>query len=427
MARRRSWKTPLMLVALAAAAGHVYFWYWPRERPADPGKGGPAVAMVLSESALPLCAWVPYPHQNLAGMSRGDSPLSNLAAAMQTLRGDRRRAMPGFGPFPLPPGHGLGLCSDREGNRLRLIAEVYPLLATLARWSGHLAANPWLAGGEVESGGRRLVVRWEGNVWTVADAASAGLTPGTEPAASPGAAGEEAGRVLGLARLRRPWGAVPAGLYRIERRDGDLALRSAHLPRGSASGTVARVAPLSEGIPLVSVIVDDVEPRRIRVMAMVEGAGKDPDRLPGFVVLHRGSGERWRLPREALGPLLDLEARESTVAGWTTAALDDEALAWAERLATELGSLEEPARAGLVAALWVDPGRVGPTMHRLADDLERLPIVKRRYVRAWRAAALAAGALESSHLLTLAVVAGQDAPALELRLHAPPVAPRTTD
>lgn len=420
MARRRSWKTPLVLAVLAAVAGHVYYWYWPRLRTADPGSAGPAASLVLAEEGLPFCVWTPYPHQNLAGLTRSDSRMSALITALQTLRGDRRRALPSFGPFPLPPGRGLGLCSDREGDRLAVVAEVYPSLARVARWSGRLAGNPWLAGGKVETGGRRLEVRWEGDVWLVGETGSG--RPASPPPRTSGPFPGEFGPALGLARLREPWGALPADLYRFERSGSDLILRSASLPSGATSQAIAEAVPVRKEVPLVALVANRDSETDVRVMAMVERQGQVPGAsgLPDFVVLHYGPGARWRLPREALGPLLGVEALESSVAGWTVAALESEDLENAEALVAELATLQGAVEAGLQAALWVDPRRVGPTLHGLADDLERLPIVKRRYVRAWRAAALAAGALEGSDLLTLAVEGGAKGPRLELRLKGPP-------
>ena len=122
------------------------------------------------------------------------------------------------------------------------------------------------------------------------------------------------------------------------------------------------------------------------------------------------------MPREALGPLLDLEAREERVDGWTVAAVEAADLRRAEALVGRLRGLEGPAGDGLELALWVDPRRVAPTLHRLADDMERIPLVKRRQVRAWRAGALAARALDDFRLLTLKVVGEGAAPGLELRL-----------
>lgn len=418
MPRRASWKMPLALAALLALAGHAYYWYWPRERPVDPTKAGPAADPVWADEGLPMCFWAPYPHQNLAGLARSDSRLSELVQAFETLRGARREALPAFGPFALPPSHGLGLCSDERGDRLLVVAELYPALGLVARLAGRLAENPWLAGGRVETGGRVLEVGWRDGVWTV-------RTPGTTaPLADPGSRPESVrgagtARVLGLARLREGWGVVPPDLYRIDRTGADLRLSSAHLAPGELDAIAPSDPPIGNGISLLATVVEAASEPDVEVMAMVESVGSG-ELLPTFVVLHHGPGERWRLPREALAPLLGAEPLESSVDGWRVAAMTPEELARAEALVPALRPLDSPAVRYLVAAVWLDPGRVGATLRSLADDLERLPVVKRRHVRAWRAAAMAAGALEGAELVRVIVVGGSGRPGLEVSVRARP-------
>src|SRR3954470_11911822 len=65
---RRLVKLGIVLVLLLGAAGHVLYWYWPRERAAAPEAGSYA-SRLLASGAYGVCLWVPYPHQNLGALS----------------------------------------------------------------------------------------------------------------------------------------------------------------------------------------------------------------------------------------------------------------------------------------------------------------------------------------------------------------------
>jgi hypothetical protein len=206
--RRRWIVLVLVLLALVAGAAHVRYWYAPRERPAAPGAGEAATA-VFAASPLPIRLWIPYPHQNLAQLRR-----RGPAGVMATLRlfGVELPRLPGFGPFDVPPASAVAVASDARGDRFLAVAQVYPSIAALARAAGRVAGNPWLKGGEVESGGRRLRIGWaEGNVWWVTTEDTADLN------AALAAGGTAEGLPAGLAwlRARRDLGPLPAGDYRL--------------------------------------------------------------------------------------------------------------------------------------------------------------------------------------------------------------------
>ncbi len=207
--RRRSIALLVGCLALAGAAAHLRFWYGPRERPAAPAAGEAATA-VFTASPLPFRLWIPYPHQNLAQLRR-----RGPAGVMATLRllGVELPRLPRFGPFEVPPSAAIAVASDARGERFLAVAQVYPSISGIARAAGRVAGNPWLAGGEVESGGRRLRVGWaKGNVWWVTTEDAADLEAAL---ASTGSVPE--GFPAGLAWLRaaRDLGPLPAGDYRL--------------------------------------------------------------------------------------------------------------------------------------------------------------------------------------------------------------------
>ncbi len=153
----------LVAVTIVLAVGHVAYWYWPRERPGTLDSSSQE-AGVLDRSDLPLRVWVAHPHQNLAFLTDGESG-DNWRRGLSGLLDVPEIELPRFGPFALPPADGMALATDEEGERMIAVARVYPAIALLARLAGKLAGNPWLAGGVVERGGRKLEVRWSGRAW----------------------------------------------------------------------------------------------------------------------------------------------------------------------------------------------------------------------------------------------------------------------
>jgi hypothetical protein len=192
---------------MLAVGGHLWTWYLPRERPGAPSTG--AAAAVFVGAALPYRIWIPYPHQNLARLRR-EVP-SGVGAALR-LFGVKTPRLPRFGPFDVPPASAVAVASDARGDRLIVAAQVYPAISVVARAAGVLAANPWLAGGEVETGGKRLRVGWaRGNVWwatseNVAEVQRLLAGPVAQPALPPG---------LAWLRSDEELGPLPAGDYRL--------------------------------------------------------------------------------------------------------------------------------------------------------------------------------------------------------------------
>jgi hypothetical protein len=207
--RMRRWTWVVMAVLLAVgAAAHVRYWYLPRERSASPAAG--SAAAVWSGAPLPLRVWIPYPHQNLAVLRRA-AP-AGLGSLLR-LFGVKIPELPRFGPFDVPPSAAVAVASDSRGEHFVALAEVYPAIALIARAAGRVADNPWLRGGEVRDGERRLRIGWHpGNVWWVTtedpDAVDLMLESAAPLDALP----------PGLAwfRSERPLSLLPAGDYRLE-------------------------------------------------------------------------------------------------------------------------------------------------------------------------------------------------------------------
>jgi len=204
-------RRPILWLAVAVAglavAVHLWYWYAPRERPGAPSTG--AAAALFAASPLPYRLWIPYPHQNLARLRR-DVP-AGVGAALR-LFGVKAPRLQRFGPFDVPPSSAIALASDARGDQWVVVAQVYPAIALIARAAGSVAGNPWLAGGEVESGGKGLRVGWApGGVWWVS---SEGSAEATEIIGRPV---ESSGLPAGLAWLRsgKGLGPLPPGDYRL--------------------------------------------------------------------------------------------------------------------------------------------------------------------------------------------------------------------
>src|SRR5829696_37277 len=65
---RRFVRLAIVLLVLAVLAGHIFYWYWPRERPGAPEAGG-LPARLLASGAYGACLWAPFPHQNLGALA----------------------------------------------------------------------------------------------------------------------------------------------------------------------------------------------------------------------------------------------------------------------------------------------------------------------------------------------------------------------
>ena len=390
-------KLLVALVAIAALAGHIWFWYSARVRETVPPEDG-AFAELLEDPRFDVALWVPYPHQNLAaayaGMDDPEAFLEALSLAADLPPFETR----GFGPFVAPPAREMVIAASDD--RLSVAAEVYPTIALVARAAGRLADNPWLSGGEVQLDDRKGRVSWEGRTWRLESGA---------PAAGSGTGGEaEIGsdRQASLAwiKLRRAASVVPAGDYRLTRRDGGLELASvgidvpAEFPR-SASGP----AP-------VAIALDGRAREGARVAALFEGRGRLS--LPPSAVLWRGEVRRWKLPIEHLARLFGEKPDESSTRGWRVIVSDEPVRVASEEL---VPGLDASWQAGVEYGLWVRPREARSTLTAAADVLAEVPLVGRSRARRWRAWADLLAPFESRETLSLTVLGESGGAAIRVR------------
>lgn len=386
---RRILKIGILLLVPLAVAGHLFYSYWPRERPAELEAGG-LPARLLASGEYGACAWLPFPHQNLGALAGSLQDGSAYLAALAREAEVPPPVLPSFGPFAVPPSREIVACSDLDGERFLLVARVYPGLAALARLAGKLAGNPWLTGGEIrETEGRRnevaekvLHVAWLDGFWTV--------RAGPEPRLPESGAGTASGPVLGLLHLEEETSDFPRGDYTLARRDGDLEVLLAggapvpEMPAGAEDAVLLAVAgpawPASEPKPLQSA-----------AMALYDTEGGlqlgPLGRLPGAAVLNPPGSRRWSLPARGLAGLLAEKLPRGNSAGWAIVALDAASLKRAEALAPALSSLAPPdgesSDARLVLGVWLRPGPALRLITRMRTGLEKVPLIDRRQVRRW--------------------------------------------
>lgn len=402
---KRFRKLALILLVLLLAAGHILYWYAPRERAAAP-RPGSLPARLLAADAYQACLWVPYPHQNL-GVLRGK--LEDGAAwvsAVARVADLPPPVLPSFGPFTLPPSREIAACSDLSGDRFLLVADVYPLLAAVARLSGRLADNPWLAGGEIrEVRGegdqvRERVVRvaWREGMWTVAS----GEAPPLFEAGSPSPAKERSyPENLAIFRLSRDVSDFPTGDYLLRRRGEDLeAALDREGPEGAVPDLPREVRPVLLAVAGAS--WPAAEPRPLPPAALVlfdigkEGEGGGPSfgpfgSVPAMAVFHPPRTQRWELPTEGIAGLLTGALPKGNAAGWRIVAVDAASLRQAKALAPRLSALTSPDGGGaagdggrLVLGLWVEPAPAVRLVSRVRKFLEKVPIAEPRQVQRWR-------------------------------------------
>lgn len=403
---KRFRKLALILLVLLLVAGHVLYWYAPRERAAAPEPGS-LPARLLAADAYQACLWTPYPHQNL-GVLRGK--LKDGAAwvsAVARVADLPPPVLPSFGPFTLPPSHEIAACSDLSGDRFLLVANVYPALAAVARLSGRLADNPWLAGGEIrEVRGegdqvRERIVRvaWREGMWTV----SAGEVPSLEEEGPSNPAARIYPENLGIFRLNQDISDFPTGDYLLRRQGEDL---EAALDREGPEGTVPELPP--DVRPVLLAVAGAswpaAEPRPLPPAGLVlfdvgEGEGgeeKGPSfgpfgSVPAMAVFHPPRAQRWELPTEGIAGLLTGALPKGNAAGWRIVAVDAASLKQAKALAPRLSALTPPDGGGapgdggrLVLGLWVRPRPAVRLVSRVRKFLEKVPIAEPRQVQRWR-------------------------------------------
>ena len=370
------------LIALASA-GHVWFWYWPRERlarfPSYPAAESPAGLLSAAElGAEPEVAiWLPYPHQNLAAWSHGDA-----LRWLETLPGAL-----GDGGWPLLPARELALrwSLARDRGALAARTSVYPLISWLAKASGRVkpATDTGPGAGRVDWRGSRLSWQRDGleGESSAGDAGSVSL-PKSEP-------------VLLAVRLSRPLPPFAAGLYGVRRSAGELEL--ADLEREppvtaptSLPGALAASPPVGGEVCLIALrrsspgegweVLALLGPRSNHREVVASGGLQ----IPSAVVMRTTPGGGFRLPAASLMKRLDLEPRSFESGSWRGLASDRRAAAHAVELAQSMSALLAGDGARLEAALWLEPRPLAQLAQDLVTVLDSSPLAPSAELSRWR-------------------------------------------
>jgi hypothetical protein len=425
-AMRRLVKLAVLVALLLAVAGHILYWYWPRERAASPEPGS-LPARLLAAGDYGACLWVPYPHQNLGVLAEaiGDGPAYLAAAGREA--GTPAPALPSFGPFAVPPSREIVACSDLDGQRFLLVARVYPGLAAVARLAGRLADNPWLRGGQVrETRGqgdevqeKLLQVTWQDGFWMVRSGRE-----GKIPEAASGAGASPP--ALALLHLAQEISDMPAGDYRLARPGNDRDDLEVTLAGGGdapdpqiATGADAPVLLVVAGPAWPPAEPRPLPPAALALFDVQEGLKLGPLALPGAAVLNPPGGKRWGLPSRGLAGLLTDSLPRGNSAGWEVVALDTTSLARAQALAPEISALVPPDAAGsdgrLVLGAWLRPRPAHRLVAQMRKGLAKVPLVDRRQVQRWRDWETLLGPFSSCDRVSLA--ATRSPSSFRLRLH----------
>lgn len=392
---RRFLRLGVLLLVLALIAGHVYYWYWPRERTGTLEERTPP-ELLLRSGQYGACLWIPYPHQNLGKLAGSIDDGPEYVAAAARVAELPVPSLPSFGPFALPPSHDILACSDLDGRRFFVMAHVYPGLAAVARLAGKLADNPWLRGGEVrETRGRRdeveervLHVAWRDGFWTV----RSGPEPENDADLSATLSYPPS---LGIFSLSNDVSDLPAGLYALKRQGEDLtvALEGGEAPpeppEAIVSGPDAPVLLAATGPAWPDDSPRPLPPAAMALFDVKGGLNLGPlGELPGAAVFNPPGGRRWALPGKGVAGLIAKNLPRGNSAGWNVVALDAASLARAEALAPRISSLVPPAGDGpggrLVLGLWVRPRPALRLVSQFRKGFEKVPLVERRQVQAWR-------------------------------------------
>lgn len=399
------------LLLLLAFAGHLWYHYLPRARPAVP-QAESLVAGLLDDVDFPAAVWVPYPHQNLAHLREvvGAEPAS--ARAIARLAGLPSPTLPTFGPLALPPSSEIAIASDETGERFVVVAEVYPTIAYFAKLAGKLAGNPWLHGGEIVVEDRPAEVWWQGNRWTVASSELAGAF--REHAGATDAAFQPADRptLPGLAwiRIRQAVDPLPAGLYRLWQDDGGLGITSS-MTASRLTGEAGGAPPASSGLAarlktldLFLLVYSGANPalgEPAQAMAFFDQEEEKVMEMPRIAALHEPGTERWDLPGESLLEIAQ-QPLAASAGGWSIAAFDSISLTGAGRIAPELDAVtDERLRWGL----WLDLQGGLTEVERIAQLMAKIPFVSRRQVERWDDARVALAPLAARYSDLAATVA----------------------
>jgi hypothetical protein len=366
MTRRARWLAAA--AAVAALAGHLAYWYAPRERPASPDR---ATSAWLRAPGWEVAAWIPYPHQNLALI---EDRVGDLRAWLELVAGAPARgghALPSFGAFVVPPARSLAFAEDGAG-RVRAELAAYPSVAWLARAAGWLARNPWLAGGSVRWGERgRGTVRWSGSRWIFAGATAGDGTP-LDPEALAGGTGEEQ-EALALVRTGKALGPLPAALYRIQR---DAASGRLEVLAGAPAPTPAAVARLFAATATgpAGWLAETGPGEDLAAIALWD-ADSDVPGLAAMATFARGPGRGFRLPTEGLARLVGRRLAETESHGLRIRALEAATAERAVAFAPALAAALEPGSGAPTVLAAARPAALAKRARTAADALEEIPVV----------------------------------------------------
>ncbi|MBP1641809.1 MAG: hypothetical protein H6Q03_478 [Acidobacteria bacterium] len=392
----RAVRRALAALALAGAAGHLAFWYLPRERAAEPSA---AARVLLAGSAGEFAVWIPFPHLNLARLERRTGELGRWAASVAGREAGAAPPLPRFGPFPVPPADELVVVARADGA-LRAELAAFPIVVALARAAGTLARNPWLAGGEVTlARGRRGRVDWHGRRWTL----DAGL-PEAGAARPAGVVPLPTGDTLGLVRLIRPVEPLPEGLYRVLRAPGSgrLEILCGAPPAGSPD-----LLHLDADAAPAGWWAERAPDGAARALVVWDFDGDVPG-LPAVSSLDRGGARPFRLPAEPLARLVGRPLEQVEASGFRIRALEREAVARSVPLAGDLAAALG-AGAGVSSPALLAAARPGPLHRRvrgLARTLGALPVVGPESARAVERVVSVLAPLTGCAFATLEIGAG---------------------
>lgn len=384
------------LLLLLLALGHYGYWYGARARPGVPATSGP-LYRVLEDERLSASLWLAYPHQNLARLEKEVPDYRKAVVAAVRLGGHAEPRLPRFGRLAVPPARELVVGIGSEGGTV-VVANVYPLMARLARLSGGLTGNSWLSGGAV---GESASVRWCPPHWIYA----------TDSQLSESLC--EAGETPDRAE-QSVWSATPAllrlrlsqaeagfeGRFRLEiRTDGE----GRHLQLLTDAGRATEIS----GNPLAAdelVLLYDERPgpeggsSRGRALLINRGpaASEGEIRLPSAVAFGPTGSQLWRLPAHRLLQLADVKPVTDRREGFDFVASDEDALARGLLAHERLTTMAPQLRHGL----WLRPQPLFELAHDLEHGLGALPMGSQREHQRWQDIETIAAALEGVEALS---------------------------
>lgn len=355
-------------------------------------KQGSQALLVDSDWAYAL--WLPHPHQNLGVLERRVGARAGLRVAVEEILDLASLELPTFGPFRIPPAHEMTLVCDEQARELELSLSMYPAIRWLLRAAGLVARNPWLAGGEIQLGDRRVAVEWRRGIWH-ATTGRVTLEPAERVAATE--------PVLALLRLGRPAGGIPAGLFRLNSHEHHLRLTS--LSSEKAKRFEKRLDPVSTEVALLwTRLAPRSETAGTRALLVLSELPGDVQGVPAVVVAQRGPGPRWRLPGEGLIEFVGEGVQELVADGWSLAAYDRGSLTAAQALLPELDAFYSASRGVVRSAGDLDLVKARDQLAAVVQMLERIPVVGDLEAQRWLAVLHLLSTLESVDRLSIRVL-----------------------